>query len=69
MARRSGLKNVDDYIRDNWPKGVPEDCTQLNQYADDCLEMNVAERSICESCRAFERLNLEAIRKGYANRG
>ena len=67
MTRRSGLKNVDDYIRRNWPKGLPEDCTQLTEQSDDCLEMNLPERSICASCRMFELLDLDAIRRGYGN--
>ncbi len=68
-TKRPGLRNVDDYIRDNWPKGLPEDCTQLNKHDDDCLEMNLPKRSICSPCRMFEMLDLDAIRRGYANRG
>lgn len=48
----------DDYIRDHWPKDVPDDCTKLNSEDEDCGEQGLI--AICLSCKTFIKLDDEA---------
>ena len=52
------MKTVDQLIKENWPKDVPEDCTRLTwlkHYSKDCLERG--DKKPCLSCKTFAQLD------------
>lgn len=63
------LGDWDEYVKRNWPSGVPRDCTKLVGERD-CLERGVSELKWCASCAEYERLwamfSLRSSRKRMA---
>ena len=49
----------DDFIRKNWSKTVPQDCTSKNVFGLDCLETNKMDCDWCLSCVEFDKISLK----------
>jgi formate dehydrogenase maturation protein FdhE len=62
--------NFDIFIKKNWPRDVPEDCTNMKQTGAsdndglDCLERNAPAFETCGSCRTYAYLSMRFSQLG-----
>jgi hypothetical protein len=53
--RRIAVDDINDWISEHWPTGVPTDCTRL-QGDSDCLERGLDRPECCLSCQTYDEL-------------
>ena len=45
-----------EFIEKNTKPGTPNDCTNLDENADDCLQCGLRPNLQCDSCREYDRV-------------
>jgi hypothetical protein len=54
-AHRPRIRDFADYMTENWPYDVPDECA-AEAVSTDCIELKLPEEMYCETCATYARL-------------